>query len=128
MTEKMTYRKFYETVIATEGMSTEMVDFAKSAIDALDRKNANRKSATSKTAKAMAEWRERFVAVLNGAEGTPMTAKEIAKALTIIGDDEVSTQKVTAIAKSFAEGEIVIADGKDAKKNKVKVYSLPTAD
>lgn len=127
MTEKMTYRKFYENVIATEGMSTEMVDFAKSAIDALDRKNANRKSATSKTAKAMAEWREKFVAVLDGAEGTPLTAKEIAKALTI-GDDEVSTQKVTAIAKSFAEGEIVIADGKDAKKNKVKVYSLPTTD
>ena len=127
MTEKMTYRKFYENVIATEGMSTEMVDFAKSAIDALDRKNANRKSATSKTAKAMAEWREKFVAVLAGAEGTPMTAKEIAKALTI-DEDEISTQKVTAIAKSFAEGEIVIADGKDAKKNKVKVYSLPTAD
>lgn len=126
MTEKMTYRKFYENVIATEGMSTKMVDFAKSAIDALDRKNANRKSATSKTAKAMAEWREKFVAVLTGAD-TPMTAKKIAKALTT-DENEVSTQKVTAIANSFAEGELIIAYGKDEKKNKVKVYSLPTAE
>lgn len=125
MTNKMTYRKFYKTVIATEGMTAEMIEFAKSAIATLDRKNENRKGDNSKTAKAMAEWRDKMTAVLT--EGGAMTAKQIAKKLTT-DEVEVTTQKVTAIAKSYADGVLTVYEDKDEKKNRVKFYKLTETD
>ncbi len=121
MAKTMTYRSFYETVINFEGMTPEMVEFAKGAIATLDRKNANRKGDNSKTAKAMAEWRDKMTAVLT--EGGAMTAKQIAKKLTT-EDVEVTTQKVTAIAKSYPDGILTVYEDKDEKKNKVKFYKL----
>jgi hypothetical protein len=117
----MTYREFYTTIINMNGMDSAMVEFAKSAIDTLDRKNSNRKSGNTKTAKEMAVWREKFIELLtiNG----DMTAKQIAKALTT-DEVEVSTQKVSAIAKSFENNEISVYQAKDEKKNKVNFYKL----
>ena len=117
----MTYREFYTTVINMNGMDSAMVEFAKSAIATLDRKNSNRKSGNTKTAKEMAAWREKFIELLttNG----DMTAKQIAKALTT-DEVEVSTQKVSAIAKSFKNNEISVYQAKDEKKNKVNFHKL----
>jgi hypothetical protein len=125
MAKTMTYREFYTAIINFEGMTPEMVEFAKGAIDTLDRKNSNRKSGNTKTAKAMAEWRDKMTAVLT--EGGAMTAKQIAKELSKDlpeGADEVSTQKVTAIAKSYPDGVLTVYEDKDTKKNKVKFYKL----
>lgn len=121
----MTYREFYTAVINMNGMNTEMVEFAKSAIATLDRKNANRKGDNSKTAKAMSEWRDKMTAVLT--EGGAMTAKQIAKKLTT-DEVEVTTQKVSAIAKSYPDGVLTVYEDKDEKKNKVKFYKLTETD
>lgn len=120
----MTYREFYTAIAAMEGMDEAMVEFATNAIATLDRKNANRKSGTSKTAKAMAELREKVKEIL--ADGAK-PAKVIAGLLTDMGygdEDGVSIQKVGAIVRSFAEGEILTTKGKDAKGNRVNFYQL----
>lgn len=117
----MTYREFYQTVIGMNGMSNEMVEFAKNAISTLDRKNSNRKSGNSKSGKEMAVWRDKMIALLT--EKGDMTAKQIAKALTT-DEIEVSTQKVSAIAKSFPPDTLNVYQAKDEKKNKVNFYSL----
>lgn len=117
----MTYREFYTAVKELPNVSTELAEFADKAIVALNNKNEKRKTGESKTAKANAVYREKVVALLT--ENGAMTAKQIAKALTT-PDEEISTQKVGGIIRSFDEGVIVVADGKDEKKNRVKVYSL----
>ncbi len=123
MANKMTYREFYTTVINFEGMTPEMVEFAKGAIATLDRKNASR---TGKKSDNNAVWRDRLVDLLT-ANGD-MTAKAIAKAFTDMGygDDEdgVSTQKVNAIVKSFTTDTIKVYKAKDSKKNMVNFYGL----
>lgn len=125
MTNKMTYRKFYTAVKNIEGIDPTLVEFADKAIKALDKKNENRKGDNSKTAKAMAEWRNKMTALLT--ENGAMTAKQIAKALTT-DEIEVTTQKVTAIAKSYADGVLTVYEDKDEKKNKVKFYKLTETD
>lgn len=117
----MTYREFYTAVINMDGMDSAMVEFARSAIATLNRKNSNRKNGNTKTAKEMAVWREKFIELLT-ANGD-MTAKQLAKALTT-DEIEVSTQKVSAIAKSFENNEISVYQAKDEKKNKVNFYKL----
>lgn len=122
----MTYREFYTAVINMDNMNTEMIEFAKGAIDTLDRKNSNRKNGNTKTAKEMAVWRDKVVDLLT-ANGD-MTAKQIAKALTT-DEVEVSTQKVSAIIKSFNPDTIKVYKAKDEKKNTVNFYGLnPTSD
>lgn len=124
MAKTMTYREFYTTIIDCGNMPEEIIEFAKNAITKLDNKNAARKGADSKTAKAMAELREKVKEILaSGAK----PAKVIAKLLTDMGygdEDGVSIQKVGAIVRSFAEGEIVTTKGKDAKGNRVNFYQL----
>ena len=122
----MTYREFYNAVINMNGMDNEMIEFAKGAIATLDRKNSNRKNGNAKTAKEMAVWRDKVVDLLT-ANGD-MTAKQIAKVLTT-DEIEVSTQKVSAIIKSFDPDTIKVYKAKDEKKNTVNFYGLnPTSD
>lgn len=99
----------------------EAIEFAKSRIKALDIANNNRKNGSSKTAKAMEEWRTKVNAFLPTAPDTGMTAKQIAKALTT-DEEEVSTQKVTAIMKTYENDTVETYEDKDEKKNKVKFY------
>lgn len=122
----MTYREFYNTIATMDGMDEAMVEFATKAIAALDRKNANRKTGTSKTAKENAALREKVRTIL-ATEAKP--AKAIAKELEAMAaaegtEKEFSTQKVSAIIRSFDEGEIVVTKGKDAKGNTVNFYGL----
>lgn len=122
----MTYREFYTAIAAMDGMDEAMVEFATNAIAALDRKNANRKTGTSKTAKENAALREKVRTIL-ATEAKP--AKVIAKELEAMAaaegiEKEFSTQKVSAIIRSFDEGEIVVTKGKDAKGNTVNFYGL----
>lgn len=119
----MTYREFYNKVKAIEGIDTSMVEFADKAIEALDKKNKNRTGKDSKTAKAMAEWRDKVRVLLPVAPAEGVTAKTLAKALTT-DKVEVTTQKITAIVKSFDEGAVDVYEAKDEKKNKVKFYRL----
>ncbi len=122
----MTYREFYTAIINMNNMSDEMVEFAKGAIATLDRKNSNRKNGNTKTAKEMAVWRDKLVDLLT-ANGD-MTAKQIAKKLTT-DEVEVTTQKVSAIVKSFDPDVIKVYKAKDEKKNTVNFYGLnPTSD
>lgn len=122
----MTYREFYTAIINMNDMNDEMVEFAKGAIATLDRKNSNRKNGNTKTAKEMAVWRDKLVDLLT-ANGD-MTAKQIAKKLTT-DEVEVTTQKVSAIVKSFDPDVIKVYKAKDEKKNTVNFYGLnPTSD
>ena len=122
----MTYREFYTAIINMNNMNDEMIEFAKGAIATLDRKNSNRKNGNTKTAKEMAVWRDKLVDLLT-ANGD-MTAKQIAKKLTT-DEVEVTTQKVSAIVKSFDPDVIKVYKAKDEKKNTVNFYGLnPTSD
>lgn len=118
----MTQREFFNAVKAIENIDPALVEYADKALTALDNKNAKRSAnGSSKTAKAMEEWRTKVNAFLPTAPDTGMTAKQIAKALTT-DEEEVSTQKVTAIMKTYENDTVETYEDKDEKKNKVKFY------
>lgn len=118
----MTQREFFNAVKAIENIDPALVEYADKALTALDNKNAKRSAnGSSKTAKAMEEWRTKVNAFLPTAPDTGLTAKQIAKALTT-DEEEVSTQKVTAIMKTYENDTVETYEDKDEKKNKVKFY------
>lgn len=120
----MTYREFYNAVINFEGVSTELAEFAEKAIAALDKRNENRKSGTSKSAMTAKASRD---AVLNAMEnGKGYTGKEIA---TLCGFE--STQKAIGILVQLKKSGLV-ADSDYSptgkKKDTVKQYTKVDPD
>lgn len=115
----MTYREFYNAVINFEGVSTELAEFAEKAIAALDKRNENRKSGTSKSAMTAKANKD---AVLNAMEqGKGYTAKEIAVACGF-----ENTQQATGILVQLKKSGLV-ADSEYSptgkKKDIVKQYT-----
>ena len=119
----MTAREFYNAVIALANVPADLSDYAKSAIAALDKKNADRK--TSKAALAHKAENDNIKAAMLEKLTTdkPTVAADLAAALGI------STQKGSALARQLAEdGAIVITDGVKSAKGKVKGYTLAATD
>lgn len=118
--DKMTARDFYEAVIALANVPADLSDYAKSAIAALDKKNADRK--TSKAALArQAENDGLKAAILAALEGDDVV-KVAADLAVELG---VSTQKASALARQLAEdGTIDVVEVSIPKKGKVKGYKL----
>ena len=120
----MTYREFYTAVINAE-LSEEMTEFATAAIKKLDDKNANRKSTTGNPKKAENEkFKERIYEDMNAEPNRIFTAKELSTLYTT-DENEVTTQKISALLRQMAESGIVkVLEVKDSKKNKVKGYQI----
>lgn len=118
---KMTYREFYTKVSEVEGIAPELVEFATKAIEALNRKNENRKNGTSKSAVETKALRDNIVEYMKQDTEKIYTAVEIAKALN------VTTQKITGNMKQMCESGVVSVQdysptGK--KKDTVKGYTI----
>ena len=109
----MTKRDFFELVIAGT-QNDEMVEFAKSEIEKMNARNANRASKPSKTQIANEPIIAKIGEYLANANGV-MTAKEIAMAL------DLTPQKVSALVKKVDGVEVseVVVD-----KRVVKGYRI----
>lgn len=108
----MTNREFFEQVIATVD-NEEMVEKAKSLIEALDKRNAKRAERPSKTQEANEPIIKAIAEVLTH---EPMLAKTIAEKVGI------STQKASALAKKVEKVQVV--DVKVKGKGTQKGYFL----
>lgn len=142
----MTQREFYTLILNGTGTSTDtvdgkkvsepvslydaegnlseaVIDYAKSAIAALDEKNAKRKTSEAET-KRKAANSALATSILESLEkGRTYTASELAKTFG------VSTQKITAIVKPLvADNALTVIEGykPEGAKSKVKGYALPT--
>ena len=113
-----TAREFYNAIINGTDITTDMVDFAKSAIDKMDTKNANRRSTLSKAQVANEDMKSDILAYMG--ENGKQSAKSLADAFG------VSTQKVSALMGQLVKsGDItVIKDKFEGSSSKVNVYSL----
>lgn len=113
----MTYREFYNAIANSTNASAELVEFATSAIEKLDAKNAKRASKPSKTAIANEPIKAQIVEFLTGK--APMPASEIGVGC------EISTNKASALCRQLVESGLLTRDTvKVPKKGEVKVYSI----
>lgn len=118
----MTNRDFYTAVI-NANVSAELTDFAKSAIEKLDRKNETRKTKGTPTQRANAELKVQIFDYMNENPNRVYTAKELADNFGVV------TQKISPLmAQIAATGAIDVLDVKDSKKNKVKGYKVRVPD
>lgn len=118
---KMTYKDFYNEVIAIAGERTDLVEFATNAIAVLDKRNEARKGKTTETSN---EFQSKILEIMTDPTHT-YTAREIATAC------EITTQKATGVLGQMVKsGKVEIADysptGK--KKDTVKGYTLITVE
>ena len=112
----MTTREFLTAVIASN-ISEEMNAKATALIDALDKKNSQRKAKPSKTAIANEPIKQAIVDYLT-ANGTK-TAPEVGVALTM------TTQKASALCRQLVEsGVLKVEEVKVPKKGTLKAYSV----
>lgn len=114
---KITEREFLTKVIALEGITDEIRNFAENGIAKLDAKNLKRKNTETKTQRENKVLKEQVVDAIsaNGA----MVASEIASVL------EVSTQKASSLCQLLVkEGKLSVTDKKIKNKGTVKCYSL----
>lgn len=116
----MTAREFYNAVLAIPELAAELAAYATAAIAKLDEKNANRK--TSEKALAHKAENDSFKSAILAtlADGNVYTAADLAAVLN------VSTQKVSALARQLVEDEVInVEDYKVKGKGTVKGYSIP---
>ena len=113
-----TAREFYNAIINGTDITTDMVDFAKSAIEKMDTKNANRRSTMSKSQIANEDIKTDILTYM--AENGNQSAKSLADYF------EVSTQKISALMKQMVDtGKVSVSKDKFAgSSTKVNVYSL----
>lgn len=117
MENKYTSRDFY-TAIINGTISEVEVEYAKTAIEKLDAKNANRSSKPSKKAIENEPIKASILEMLME-KSEPITAMDIATAL------EISTQKASALCTQLAnEGKIEKTEIKVKGKGAVKGYTI----
>lgn len=113
----MTEREFLTKVIAIEGISKELSDYATEGIAKLDARNDKRKNTQTKSQKENAETMKSIVDTIS-ANGS-MVASEIGTALGI------STQKASALCGLLVkDGTLTVEDVKVKGKGTVKQYSV----
>ena len=113
----MTEREFLTKVIAIEGISKELSDYATESIAKLDARNDKRKNTQTKAQKENEGVMTAIVDHLttNGSD----VASSIGTALGI------STQKASALCKLLVDsGKLTVADVKVKGKGTVKQYSI----
>jgi hypothetical protein len=116
----MTEREFLTKVIAIEGISKDLADYANEGIAKLDARNDKRKNTQTKAQKENEGVMNAIVETLttNGA----MVASEVASAVGI------STQKASALCKLLVDGgKVQVADVKVKNKGTLKQYSIVEA-
>lgn len=118
---KMTEREFLTSILAVEGIATDLVDYATEGLAKLDARNDKRKNTKTK---AQIENEGIMASILEVLATAPMVASEIASAVGI------STQKASALCKLLVDGgKVTVADVKVKNKGTVKQYTLvPTED
>lgn len=113
----MTEREFLTRVIAIEGISKELSDYATEGIAKLDARNDKRKNTQTKAQKENEGVMTAIVDHLT-AHGSDV-ASSIGTALGI------STQKASALCKLLADnGKLTVADVKVKGKGTVKQYTV----
>ena len=113
-----TAREFYTAIVNGTNITTDMVDFAKSAINKMDTKNANRRSTLSKAQVANEGIKDEILAYMS--ENGKQSAKSLADSFG------VSTQKISALmGQLVTNGKVaVVKDKFEGSSSKVNVYSL----
>ena len=106
----MTKREFLNAVIALNDEVTS--EFAKTELEKMDVRNANRKDKPSKTAIANEPIKAKIAEVLTS---EPQTASVIAEKVGI------TVQKASALLRQM---EVTVSEVKVPKKGKQKAYSL----
>ena len=121
MENKYTARDFYTAII--NGTITEVeTEYAKTAIEKLNAKNANRSSKPSKKAIENEPIKASILEMLTE-KTEAITAMDIATAL------EISTQKASALCTQLAnEGKIEKTEIRVKGKGAVKGYTLATVE
>ena len=120
----MTKREFLNAVIATSGISAELVEFAKHEIETLDARNAKRASTPSKTQLANEPLKQKILAELK-AVGEFRTASEVCSwfGLDEDGKPAMSVQKASSLLRQLeADGCVEKTEVKVPKKGKMKGY------
>lgn len=118
----MTNREFYVAIAAGE-MNDELKEFATTAIEKLDARNAARSSKPSKTAIANEPIKQAIIEFLQGKE--PTTAPDIAAGM----GEGITHNKVSALARQLVNaGILTVEEVKVPKKGKMKAYSVVAAD
>ncbi len=113
-----TAREFYNAIVNGSAITPDMVDFAKSAIEKMDNKNAHRRSTPSKAQVANEEIKTDIITYMT--ENGRQSAKSLADYF------DVSTQKISALMKQMVDsGTVTVIKDKFAgSSTKVNVYSL----
>lgn len=107
----MTNREFFEAIAANEVLAQELRDFAIEGIAKLDRKNEQRKSSESKTAKENKPLKEAILNLMADSEGETYLAADIAAQFGY------STQKASALLRQLVK-EGMLSVGKVKVKGK----------
>jgi hypothetical protein len=117
----MTNREFY-LAISTADVTDEIKQFALSAIEKLDARNASRSEKPSKTQLENAPIKEAIVKHLTEC-GSALTEADLGVAIG------VSHNKAGSLARQLvAEGKLSVGEVKLPKVGKRKVYSVVVAD
>ena len=117
----MTNREFY-TAIVEGKLTTEVQEFASSAIEKLDNRNANRSAKPSKTQQENAPIKQALFEYLSNHEGR-FTEGQLGEALGI------THNKAGALARQLvAEGVATSVEVKLPKVGKRKAYAIAVAE
>lgn len=117
----MTNREFFTAIASNTTLSAELIEFAKEAINKLDKRNASRSSKPSKTALANAPIKASIIEYVTTHANA--LASEVAEAC------EISTQKASNLCRQLVEDNtFTVCEVKVPKKGKLKAYSLAITD
>lgn len=116
----MTNREFFELVVTGSTVTAEMEAHALKSLEALDRKNAQRRNSESKAEKENKPLRKELFGLMNKKPTEIYTASEIAGMM-----EGISTQKATALLKGLVNMGLVEQDEVKIKgKGKQKSYKI----
>lgn len=113
----MTKREFMEKIIAGAVTEEEMVEYAKKEIEALDKRNAARRSKPTAKQKENEIIKEQMLETLKGMG--KMTASVIGEKMGF------STSKASALCRQLvADGKMTVEDVKVPKKGTQNAYTV----
>ena len=119
-TSVYTMRQFYKDILTIPAVPDKVADKARAELEKLDKANAKRKSAQSKTAKENAPIKSSIVSLLT--EKGAMVASAIGEALGI------TTSKASALCRQLVDENLLTdSEVKVPKKGKVKQYAVVVA-
>lgn len=106
----------------------ELAAVAQSLIDKLDKKNENRKNATSPKQKKNEDFKAEIYNYMAENPNRAFTAKELAEKYTT-PEVEIPTQKISALMGQLVKtGTVTVFKAKDSKKNTVNWYQVTRID